>query len=70
MTADGPVSVEAPADGNAVRAAAVIVSMTKQNQDDDHLADKNARLDAGQATERIAMEPVITRRPVVPPCKP
>lgn len=43
---------EAPADANAVRAASVVVQMTAQNQADEHLADKNERLDAGKATER------------------
>jgi hypothetical protein len=51
MTASGKQILDGPADSNAVRAAAVIVAMTQQNQADDHLAEKNARIDAGLATE-------------------
>lgn len=36
-----------------IAAARVIVAMEAQNQADDHVADKNARLDEGKATERI-----------------
>lgn len=52
-TKDGPVPVDGPADANAVRAAAVLVAMTGQNQTDDWNNDKNDRLDAGKATERV-----------------
>jgi hypothetical protein len=51
MTQDGPMSLDAPADANAVRAAAVLAQMESQNQADDHLADKNSRIDAGKPTE-------------------
>lgn len=53
MSKDGPVSLDGPADANAVRAASVLVAMMAQNQADDHLADKNQRLDEGKATERV-----------------
>lgn len=51
MTQEGPASLDGPADANAVRAASVLVAMSAQNQADDHLADKNSRLDAGKPTE-------------------
>jgi hypothetical protein len=54
MTAEGLVSVDGPADANAIRAAAVVVSMTGQDQADDHLEDKNNRMDAGKPTEVLA----------------
>lgn len=38
---------------NQVAAARVLVAMEQQNQADEHLADKNDRLDAGKATERV-----------------
>ena len=37
--------------------AKVAVQMEAQQQADEHLADKNARLDAGLATERLAVAP-------------
>lgn len=47
--------LEADADPrNVVAAAKVLVQMVAQNQADEHLADKNARLDEGKATENIA----------------
>ena len=58
-TATGIVEVEGPADSNAIAAARVLVAMDGLNQADDHLQDKNQRLDAGQATEAIA----VVRRP-------
>lgn len=61
MTQEGPAMMEAPADANALRAAAVLVQMEAQNQADDHLADKNARLDAGKPTE---LNGVIFRTPL------
>ncbi len=66
MTVNGPEPLDGPADANAVRAAAVLTQMTAQNQADDHLADKNARLDAGQATERLSLEPVLIREAIRP----
>ncbi len=55
----------------AIRAASAIASigktvamMEKQMQDDEHLQDKNTRLDAGLATERVAVEPVIIRKAI------
>ncbi len=42
---------------NLVRASAALEAQT---QADEHLADKNARLDAGMATERIAIQPRAT----------
>jgi hypothetical protein len=38
------------------------VQMEAQQQADDHLADKNSRLDDGKATERVAMVPTVTYR--------
>ena len=32
-----------------------------QNQADDHLAEKNARLDAGKPTEGVAVQPIVYR---------
>jgi hypothetical protein len=43
-----------------------LVVIEGQNQTDDHLADKNDRLDQGKLTERVAVEPVILERPVRP----
>jgi hypothetical protein len=42
--------------------AKTVVAMEGQQQADDHLADKNSRLDSGLATERISVAPVITLR--------
>jgi hypothetical protein len=64
MTASGKQILDGPADSNAVRAAGVIVAMVQQNQADDHLAEKNARIDAGLATENIQVAPTIIRRPI------
>ncbi len=47
----GPVEVDA--DDGALAAMKVILAANAQNQADDHLADKNARLDAGKATENV-----------------
>jgi hypothetical protein len=56
MTKEGPADLEGPADANANAAARVLVAMEAQNQADDHLDDKNARLDAGKATENTVTE--------------
>lgn len=53
MTKGGPCALDGPADTNANAAARVLVAMEQQNQADEHLADKNDRLDAGKATERV-----------------
>ncbi len=45
------------------------VQMEAQIQADDHLQDKNARLDDGKATERIAVDPVVLERPVTKPAQ-
>lgn len=55
MTRDGVETVDGPADANAISAAKVLVAMAGQNQADRHLDDKNARLDAGKATERVLL---------------
>ncbi len=47
--------------------AKTVTAMEDQVQRDDHLADKNARLDAGLLTERVAVEPVIGRKAILPP---
>jgi hypothetical protein len=52
-TKEGSVLVDGPADSNAVRAASVLAQLESQNQADDHLAEKHARLDDGKATERL-----------------
>jgi hypothetical protein len=62
MTVDGVKHLDGPADANAVRAASVLAQMESQNQADDHLADKNERLDAGKATDRVALVPNIILR--------
>lgn len=52
---DGVFDSEAVADANAVAASRVIVAMVAQEQADEHLADKNARIDGGQATESVKL---------------
>ncbi len=47
--------------------AKTVVMMEDQVQKDQHLQDKNARLDAGLLTERVAVEPVIGRKAILPP---
>jgi hypothetical protein len=49
--------LQAKLDANAVRAAAVLVSMDEKDQTDYWNADKNARLDAGKLTENVAFTP-------------
>lgn len=51
-TGDGVFTSVDRADINAIRAAGVLASMEAQNQSDEHAADKNARIDAGKATDR------------------
>ncbi len=50
----------------AVRAAGVMASLAKMDQDDEHLDDKNNRLNVGLATENIGVAPTILRRPIRP----
>lgn len=45
------VELDGPADAAAVQAAKVIVAMEGQNQSDEHLDEKNGRLDDGKPTE-------------------
>jgi hypothetical protein len=52
--------------GAIVDVSKTLVVIEGQNQTDDHLADKNDRLDQGKLTERVAVEPVILERPVRP----
>ena len=42
-----------PEDGDAIKAAAVLRAMEADNMADDQLAEKNARLDDGKATEGL-----------------
>lgn len=67
MTKDGPIELDGPADSNAIRAAGVVVAMAAQDQADDHLADKNKRMDEGKPTDRVALDSVVLERPVRPP---
>ncbi len=46
-------AVEVSNERNQTAAARVLASMDALNQADDHLHDKNARLDAGKVTERV-----------------
>lgn len=50
---DGVYPSELHADQNAIAAARVLAQMEGQNQADEHLDDKNARLDSGQPTESV-----------------
>lgn len=54
MSQQGPVELDAPADANAIAAVRALVAMDQMDQADDHLADKNKRLDEGKPTERLA----------------
>lgn len=56
-----------------IAAAQILVSVAKtaammegQHQADEHLADKNARLDAGKLTENIAGQVFVIPPPVIP----
>lgn len=60
MTKDGPVTVDGPADANALRAAGIIQGMTAENQTDYWSEDKNQRLDAGKATENVGRKITVT----------
>lgn len=66
-TTTGPVEDEHRADSNAIRAAGVLLAMDQVDQTDHWNADKNARLDAGLATERIGAEQVIVHEALPPP---
>jgi hypothetical protein len=48
----GPRPSEERADTNAIKAAAILAALEGQNQSDEHAEAKNARLDAGKATDR------------------
>ena len=54
-TKDGTFDSEYHADGNSIAAAKVLHAMVGTNQADRHLADKNARLDSGKATENVGV---------------
>jgi hypothetical protein len=69
MTKEGLAMLDGPADSNANAAARVLVAMDGLNQADDHLADKNKRMDEGKPTERVAVEPVVLERPINPNLK-
>lgn len=56
-TTMGPVEVDA--DDGALAAMKVILAANAQNQADDHVEEKNKRLDEGKATENVT-ERVIT----------
>ncbi len=60
----GLVEAEYPADQNAIAAARTLATLDGLDQTDHWNADKNERLDAGKATERMAVEPVIVEKPV------
>ena len=60
---DGPVTVDGPADENAIRACAVVAKLTEIDQKDEHLEEKNKRLDSGLATDRVSFAPVVIERP-------
>lgn len=53
VTMRGVEAIDAPADSNAINAAKVLVAMEAQNQADEHLAEKNARIDEGRGTEVV-----------------
>ncbi len=55
------------ANAQAIAAARILIEADKLDQADAHLSDKNARLDAGLATERTAVEGVILRQAILPP---
>lgn len=52
-TMDGSIEVEGPADRNAIAAAAVLAKMDDAAQRDEHQAVKDARIDAGLATDNV-----------------
>ncbi len=49
------VAIEVSNDRERIAAAKVLVAMEGQNQADDHLADKNERIDGGKATEVVKL---------------
>lgn len=67
MTKKGPAWMDGPADANAIKAASVLVAMSAETQRDIHAEDKNARLDAGKATEAVQYQaPPIHELPLPP----
>ena len=52
VAAMGEIVGSSPEERNRIAAAKVLTAAEAQNMADDHLADKNARLDSGQATDR------------------
>jgi hypothetical protein len=68
-TKTGIVQLDGPADSNAVKAASVLVAMTGERQRDIHAQDKNDRIDTGKATDRVAVDPVVLERPILPQVK-
>jgi len=58
------------ANGQVIAAASVLARIDEIDQEDYQHADKNARLDAGLATDRLAVDPIIARYPVKPPQTP
>lgn len=55
----GAIMQGSESERDRIAAARVLVAADAVNQADDHLADKNARIDAGQATDVVA----VVRRP-------
>lgn len=51
--------IEDEAEKGDMRAAKILLDMEAQNQADDHLADKNERLDGGKATENLKVVQVV-----------
>ena len=51
----GPISVEAPADANAIAAVRVMLAMDQTDQSDTHIAEKYERIDTGKHTEAVKM---------------
>lgn len=50
------------ADHRSVRGVVdTLARIEAQNQADEHLAEKNARLDAGKPTEGVAIQPIVYR---------
>ena len=64
---DGPIAVDGLADSNKIAAIGVMVRMVEVVQKDEHLAEKNKRLDSGLATDRVSFAPVVIEKPWRPP---
>jgi hypothetical protein len=65
LDADGePVDVSNAR--NQIAAVKALAELDKINQADHWNEDKNARIDSGKATDRIAVDPVVLERPVQP----